>query len=169
MPAIRIEDRHRVTEFDGTLIAETVNSGRPRWLEIRLYRLDSGSGYVLHRLGQSKLYHRMGNTSCTTAGGNPSGEPVPASGLPDDPVSCDVCQPPWPEELSPDETVRWEVPRHTIDRCQTPVQVVDKLTSFTRRSRVRSSAMSEPVTDLLAQASRNDPGFADARPVERIV
>lgn len=169
---VRIEDRHSVTEFEGTLTAEVstrVRDGKSssRWVEIRLYRMDDG--WLLHRIGKSLVYHSE-DSECKTATRRPSGDVATRADLPRNAVSCDRCRPPWPEDLEDGEKIRYEFARHTIDRCDDPAQVVRRLTSMRqRRSGMRSTMVSEPVAELLAQAAGNDPDFAHApKPVERI-
>lgn len=170
MATVRIEDRFSVTEFDGELIAQATTRipDGIRWVEFRLYRLDS-DGYLLHRLGASRVYHQA-DTGCHTTSGQPSGEPGKARDLPAGAYSCDRCQPEYPENLEPDAAVRIEYTRHTIDRCDTADQVVRRLTNMrSRGSRVQTQVVSEPVKELLALAAGADPEFAMAeKPVERI-
>jgi hypothetical protein len=170
---VRIDDRITVHEFEGDLIAsETTRTaegeGPLRWADFEIYRHDDG-GYVIHRIGGSRVYHTAG-TACRTAAGGQSGDPATVSQLPDDAESCDRCQPAWPEDLRSDERVRFEFPRHTIDRCATPAEVISVLTSMKPRGRGRRTVViSDPVRSLLAKAAAADPQFADAdRPVERI-
>jgi hypothetical protein len=169
---VRVEDRHSATEFDGDLIAE-VSTRKPdstRWVEIRLYHLADEAGWLVHRVGQSLIYHQADGATCKTSTQRPSGDTATAKDLPAEAASCDRCQPPWPEDLAEDEKIRYEFPRHTIDRCETPAQVIRRLTvSHQRGSGMRSTMVSEPVSDLLRQAAENDPDFARAeKPVERI-
>jgi hypothetical protein len=173
VPHVRIADRFSDSEFDGELLGgryiTTRNGDTPRWVEMGIYRLDSGTGWVLHRIGQSLVYHTAG-TACSTASGGLSGEPAPASRLPDSAHSCDRCKPPWPEDLEPSDQVRIEFPRHTIDRCETREQVTQRLTGMrARASGTRTSTVSEPVRELLAMAAAVDPEFASGpKPTEKI-
>jgi hypothetical protein len=156
-------------EFTGELIAETRSaSSDRRWVELKLYALEGG-GYLVHRAGMSNVYHRAG-TTCTTASGLQQGTPGTVEDLPDDALPCERCEPPWPEDLGDNEQIRYETTRHTIDRVDTPAEVVEKLTVYrNRRTGRREMRFSEPVQDLLAKAVANDPGFLmPDQPVERI-
>jgi hypothetical protein len=173
VPEIRIVDRHhRETVFSGTRVAgpvTTINRDNPmpRWLSLVLYRLDSGS-WLLHRIGMSLVYH-CADTSCHTAAGQPSGSPATVDDLPDGAQECPKCRPPSPFDLGDDEQVRFEFPRHTIDRCDTPARVIEKLTTMNPRGGDRSVMISDPVRELLAQAEEHDGAFADLpRIVEHI-
>lgn len=171
MPAVRIEDRHRVTEFDGTLIAEVTTRRRRsiRWVTLRLYRLESGS-LVLHRIGESLVYHTS-PTTCVTESGQPRGDEATAGTLPSEAVPCDRCQPPsWPQELDAGMPVRREFPRHTIDSCADPGEVVKRLTTLRHSQGTSSTVVSAPAAELLHRAGLADPEFASAaKPVERII
>lgn len=171
MPAVKIEDRFLAKEFDGTRIGNvsTRRHGIPRWADLEVYKMDDGSGWLIHRTGMSTVYHTAG-TSCRTASGEQRGQPATTADLPDNPVSCGQCEPPWPEDLEADEVLRFEFPRHSFDTFTSPGDVVTFLTTiYNRRTRHTATVMSEPVTELLRQCRLNDPDFASApRPVERI-
>jgi hypothetical protein len=173
MPTIRIEDQVRVTEFDGELLrtpddkpVQVFTPGALRWVEMEIYKLDDGSGFVLHRVGYSRVYHDLEATRCVTEGGEPQGSPVAAKDLPKDAVDCMRCSPIIKEDLYPDEKVRFEVPRHTIHR-DNAAGIVEKLTTFKPRNGVRTVRTSYPVSQLLALAAEAHPDF-DFKPVERI-
>lgn len=174
MATVLIEDRFFSTQFEGTRIAgESARSADPerpsvRWAELEVYKLDSGD-YLIHRIGMSRVYHQP-DTECSTASGQPSGDPATRADIPDDAVSCDRCLPPWPEDLKPGEKIRFEFPRHTIDRCEDPAGVIERLTNMrNRKSGTRTSVISVPVQALLVQCMANDPEFAAApKPVQKI-
>lgn len=168
MPLIRIEDRHQDTEFDGTRIAGPVTSGnQPRWLSMTIYKAASG-GYILHRVGMSVVYHEA-ETSCQTILGQKSGSPATIVDLPDEALPCERCSPPYPADLGDTEQVRFEFPRHTIDKCADARGVVEKLTTINPRGGQKTIRISEPVGSLLAEAAAADPEFAAApKLVERL-
>ena len=148
-------------DINGALIGAG-SSRRPdssAWAEISVYKLDGGS-YLVHRSGMSLVYHRA-DTPCTTREGRQRGDPASVEDLPDDAQPCPRCQPEDPEYL-PDGngTIRFEFPRHTFDQCDTPEQVVSKLTVIRHRDKSRSVQYSQPVTDCLEQCARNDVRFA---------
>lgn len=169
MALVRIDTRHLVTEFDGEIIAGPVSTGyEPRWVEFTIYRrLDGPAGYVVHKKASSWVYHTS-DTTCMTAAGRPSGGTATVDDLPDEAVPCERCQPPAPVDLRDDEPIRFEFPRHTIDRCPTAGHAVERLTTMNPRNGGRAVVVSEPVEELLAQAAVNDEGFAQARPVQKL-
>lgn len=169
MATITIRDTHSFLneEHEGELISavdtrsQDPDNPSKRWVEIKLYRLDDGS-YLVHRIGQSVVYHTAG-TTCLTSVGRQSGDPAKVDDLPDEAVPCETCRPPQPWTLDSDDPVRYEFPRHTIDTCSTPAEVIKRLTTMReRRTRRATTVVSEPVRELLGNAARTDGRFADA-------
>lgn len=165
MAAIAIVDAHSFLNehFEGDLIKSTTTRGRNsvRWVDIALYGLDGGT-YLVHRIGQSLVYHR-GDTECLTSSGKQAGDRATVADLPDDAEPCERCNPPFPENLDDDEPIRYEFPRHTLDECSTPAEVIARLTSMRkRRARTATRVVSEPVRELLEGAAETDPRFAEA-------
>jgi hypothetical protein len=167
VPLHRAEDSHQSYEWEGALIAPVTtqrpahSDRRPRWLEMNLYRLDSG-GYLLHRLGHSVVYHLAGGPCAF------KGEEVTVEALPDDAVRCEdaplprgpVCAPPWPQDLADDEVVLLEQVRHTIDQAPDPRAIVERAsTANHRKESVRSVGISQPVKEMIRKAAANDDGF----------
>jgi hypothetical protein len=144
-----------------------VQRPRPRWSHQRVFKLESGR-YVLVREAYSLIYHAL-DTRCTIAGGEQSGVPVTRELMfsmaralgytEDDLVACEECLPPYPEELRAGQQVRYEVPRPSIDRCEEPGQVKDRLTKRKRRGGMQSSTMSPTSRELLRQCAVNDPDW----------
>jgi hypothetical protein len=171
MPLVKIEDRHMVKEIHGEQIGhESTRKPRiPRWVEITVYRLDDGSGWTIHRVGQSLVYH-VSDTACHTARGDQSGEPALLADLPSDAHSCNECMPPYPTELYDDERIRFEFPRHSFDTFRTPAEATEFLMTVRDRETGRpSTVLTEPVAALLRQCRENDPDWASApKPVESI-
>jgi len=180
VPVYRAEDSHQVYEWAGELIACVTTQRpdkedrRPRWMEMNLYRLDSG-GYLLHRLGHSVVYHDAAGPCAF------KGERVTVEKLPDDAVRCasaplprgPVCNPPWPENLRDDEAVLLEQVRHTIDQGPDPEAIVERAsTANHRKVAVISRGVSQPVAEMIRIAAGNDEGFAafaaSPKPVEII-
>lgn len=168
MPLYRAEDSHQAYEWEGTEIASVTTQRprrgdwRPRWMEMRLYRLDSG-GYLLHRLGCSVVYHAASGP-CSF-----KGEKAFVDALPDDAVRCEdaplpqgpVCVPPWPQDLADDEAVQLEQIRHTIDQGPDPYAIVERAsTANHHKEGVRSVGISQPVKELIRKAAACDEGFA---------
>jgi hypothetical protein len=149
-------------EIDGELACTKVTtysgSHRERWVEFELYALASGE-WLIHRIGMSNVYHRP-DTRCSTRGGWQSGDPAGIDQLPDDALPCVVCKPPYPQDLEDKPgVVRFEFPRHTWDKCLTPEQVKEKLTTARSASGSEASFMSAPVNELLRSAAINYPEF----------
>lgn len=138
---------------------EETGEKRDRWFTMELYALDEG-GWLVHRTGWSVIYHRR-DTLCMTRGGRKRGDPASVNDLPDDAVPCTFCQPPYPRYL-PDEpgTIRYEFPRHSWDRCPTPVAVKARLTTVRSPDGGTSEFISAPVDELLRAAAAIYPEFA---------
>lgn len=154
MPSYTIEDRDNITSVAGTIIGHAgTNTAKQRWMEITLYRLDSGL-LLLHRVSYSRVYHD--NTGrCRTTAGRVSGSPATVDDLPDDAEPCLTCEPADPEYLGDTETIKFEYPRHTFDNCASPDDVEARLVN------PRTGRMSEPSKSVLDQARQNDKEFAD--------
>lgn len=153
-----IQGQSRPVKFTGTLLAgestETHNS--LRWLELTLYRVDSGvraGQYVLHRTGQSVVYHRP----------NTCGYGVSTQGfdVPPDAEPCPICK---PREISEPGTgtapyeVWLEAPRHKVITCPAP-EAVEKALLMRRKD--GSTFLSTPAANLLAKASKQDAKLKD--------
>jgi len=130
------------------------------WAEIRVYALEAG-GYLLHRTGYSLVYHTA-RTTCVTREQRQRGEPASVDDLPDDAEPCPKCRPRDPQDLPDgDGVIRYEFPRHTFDKCDTPQQVVEKLTVIRNRDgSIHTMKNSQPVSDCLDQCAHNDQAFA---------
>lgn len=168
MGAIDIVDAHSFLDehFSGEIMAavDTRNPDSLRWVDIRLYRLDAGEGYLIHRQGCSVVYHTA-NTDCLTSTGEQSGYPGTVDDLRDDAVPCPVCRPVRPERLDGNDSIRFELTRHTLDTCSTAEEVIHRLTRMReRRSRRSTTFVSQPVRELLELAAADDQEFALAMP-----
>lgn len=167
MATVRVRTKAGVRTFEGESIARSATGNDPRWIEFELYRLDDGGGYAVVRGGMSRQYHGA-DSECSNRNGMPSGTEMKVSemarimreyGITAEPSSCDVCKPPWPEDLDPDEKVRYEAPRVTLDIFKSPAAVIMGLT--TGRS-PGGFHIPKPVEDLLAQAAAADSAFISA-------
>lgn len=172
---IIIEDRQAGrTEVVGTQIGKIdtrdffSDDDQPaRWSENIVIKLAS-TGYVLWRAGKSVIYHRS-PTKCETRAGAQRGSVTTVGELPPYAEPCEICKPQWPEEMDPDDKVRFEFPRNTIDRCATPAQVVEKLSRMRRFDASEATAITEPTRALLDQCAENDPDWVLADlPTQRI-
>ena len=167
-------------EVTGTLIGlvntrewsprgEEMDSGpRPKWSINRVWRAPSGL-YVIARESRSLIYHAEG-TACRTISQMPRGELVTVHRMADminelgydlaDAVACNWngCRPPQPRSLSPDQMVRYEVPRTTIRRCPDgPSQVIDQLMVRRTARGVVTIDMPAPSQALIEQCVEYDP------------
>lgn len=134
---------HASTETDSAL----------RWLELDLYKIEDGPNkgqYLLHRTGQSLVFHKSG-----TNGGCGYGKAVKWHDVPDDAEPCPACKP----EKSPDGSYEiWlEVPRYRVVRCPTPEAVEDALL---QKGRDGGKFLSGPAASLLDEAVNADPELA---------
>jgi hypothetical protein len=146
--------------------------GDERWVEIAVYHLDNGR-WLIHRKQVSRVYHRLGNTTCVRRNHKPMGTLTPAGEMPDEPrpSSCDVCEPPWLDELDSDDQVYYEWPRDSLRTESTPAEVVRNLK--TARNRDGGAGFhvvqSAPADDIIRQLAKFDPLFqecADALTVD---
>jgi hypothetical protein len=181
---IVLEDETSRREITGWVIGDTWARGRPsldpskpQWSRNRVIRTPSHR-YISARESWSRGYHTQ-PTGCVTASGEQRGIPVTAKEMfaelaklgltPQQAESCDVCEPSWPEDLSPDAVVRYETYRYSVDECDSVRQLIERVTRHRRRSGVVSSAVPQQVQDLLRQCARTDPDWEDAeKPVVQI-
>jgi hypothetical protein len=139
---------------------------RLRWSVNQVWRLDNGQYAVLQ--GSYSIVYHTDPTRCRTVGGAFSGQPFPVAELPRDEAGhvsaepCYTCNAPWPDELAPGEKIRFEVPRQTMDICDTPEDVITILTRHRRHAGSQATGVSQPVRDLLDQCRANDEDFAGA-------
>lgn len=169
MELVRIEGRRGGgTEFQGELIAEVSTYGpeRPRWFEMKLWEHENG-GWVLDRVSMSITYHasdtncqRRGNSNRRAGAVQLMGVPTKVSDLPPEAEPCETCDPAWPDEMSGDTMVRFEVPRHTVIHCPTAMSLVEAITQDPNRP--GSSFASGPATELLTKAAGLVPEIAGA-------
>lgn len=157
-----ISSQAKPVRFTGTLLAEesTETNSALRWLELELYRIDEGpraGQYVLHRVGQSVVYHRPKTCGYGTA--------APWSQVPDDAEPCPICKPIEPlangihgRGVDPGYEVWMESPRHRVIKCPTPVHV-EKALLMKRRD--GSTYLSTPAVNLIAKASAADQALAN--------
>lgn len=146
-----IRGQSKPVKFTGTLLAEesTETDNAMRWLELELYRIDAGERtgqYVLHRVGQSVVFHKP--KACGY------GVATTWSEVPDDAEPCPICRPEEPYQYLGERFEVWlESPRHKVVTCQTPVHV-EKALLMKRKD--GSTFLSTPATNLIAKAASND-------------
>ena len=162
---------------DGDSREDGVTRPRVTWTRNRVVRTPSGL-YVIIREAYSRIYHTQ-PTACVTVAGKQRGWEVTRAELIegladlgltlDDAVSCNRCEPAWPEDLKAGAKVRFEFPRISTDQCENRAQVTSRLTRRKRHSGVETAGLPESVRMLLEQCLHNDPDWAAAdKPVVRI-
>lgn len=166
---VRVKDDDQVLEFAGKEIASsTTRQGtKPRWIELRLYKLLDGTGrYVIGRVGESLVRHRLGGP-CNR------GVPVPVHDLPAGSVACATCAAPSIDILRamPGAKAAQEVPHHSAVICANAKMVLRRLRlnggDQDDDDDITSSAYSAPAQRLLDEASLNDPEILQARSIIR--
>ena len=151
METFVLKGQAKPVKFTGTLLAhETTETDMSlRWLELELYRIDAGprtGQYVLHRVGQSIVYHKP-----NTCG---YGVSVGGTAVPLDAEPCPICKPP----ADCDQVEVWlESPRHKVMTCSSP-QYVEKALLMKRKD--GSTFLSNPAAKLIAKAAANDEKLA---------
>lgn len=150
MRVYQVQGQAKPVKFTGTLLAteSTETDKSMRWLELELFRIDDGQRtgqYVLHRIGQSVVFHRP-----QTCG---YGVSTTADKVPFDAEPCPVCNPVYDCTPDPLYEVWLESPRHKVVTCPTPQQVEKALLM---RRKDGSTFLSTPATNLIAKASAND-------------
>jgi len=150
MEVYTVKGASKPVRFQGTLLASesTETDMSLRWLELELYVIGSGQRtgqYVLHRVGQSVVFHRPNTCGYGTA--------TTADRVPFDAEPCPICTPEY--DCTPDPTYEvWlESPRHKVTICPTPVHVEKALLM---RRKDSSTFLSTPATNLIAKACAND-------------
>lgn len=159
MVTVEIGRDHPPVEFEGELIAEQARREGQRWPEFRIWKL-TGGGYMAQRVGCSNVYHTAG-TRCSTKQRSQRGSPATVEDLPDDAEPCEICNPPYPEDLRDDEQVRFEFPRSSMRRYRTARQVIKFFTLWRDPDTQETvQRVTKPVQALLEQAAAADPAFA---------
>jgi len=161
-------------EIEGTLIGHGDNRDEERthWVDVDVFRLSESGKLATHRAGMSLVYHRYGNDTCKLANGRPKGLQALPEDLPEGAVSCDVCKPPWPEDLTGGDEIWFEFPRHSVKVLATAEETVRDLFEIRGKSAVagasRAIQFGSPALRALAQCRENDPEFATIEDVIRI-
>jgi hypothetical protein len=147
-----IPGQGRPVRFTGTLLAEesTETQNSLRWLELSLYRVDEGDKagqYLLHRVGQSIVFHRP--DACGY------GVPTEWSKVPADAEPCATCQPIEPFLEGPDAKYQvWlESPRHKVIVCSS---ASDLERALMMKRKDGSQFLSTPASNLLLKAREKD-------------
>lgn len=150
MQTYTIPSSPKPVRFTGTLLSEesTETNSALRWLELELYRIDQGprtGQYVLHRTGQSLVYHQP--HACGY------GVSTVWEAVPDDAEPCPVCKP----SSGLRAEVWLEAPRHRVVKCLTPVHVEKALLM---RRKDGTTFMSTPALNLIEKACAADEKLA---------
>lgn len=139
-------------EFQGTFLGEATTE-RPsslRWTELKIYRTDGGN-YVLVKLGKSVVYHAL-DSGCSETAIRISGNEIPDSS-----VSCEVCDPPEPEDYDFDSGDEFEHERNfsKVTVVDGPSKLQEALSSYDKKRRDRGPS---PVAiEALNKAAGRDP------------
>jgi hypothetical protein len=145
MEEIIIRDGIRPLRFTGTLLAResTESNVSLRWLELELYRVGKGKltgTYLLHRVGQSVVYHAP--EACGY------GKATDWKNVPDDAEPCPVCKPVAGAEAEVWMESAWS----KVIRCADAHKVEEALLMKGKSGLF----LSQPATNLLEKASRTD-------------
>ena len=142
-----VRDNKRTIKFDGHLLAFSTSyrPGVKRWIEFGLFRTNGGS-YVISRVGETHLYHAP---DCAVAQRNGLTK-VPAAGLREGSVPCDVCRP----DLRGGDMVSPEMPRYWAQVSDSAEAVVDSLYKYDEAGARYLTGVAER---LLEEASRWTP------------
>lgn len=142
------DDFGRQVIFTGAKIGESATHRRDRWTEFALYAHAEG-GYVYHRIGRSRVYHRDGS-ACAR------GKPVHASSLSTDNVPCVSCRPGYVPALKllgeGAGYVDLEEDFYHLARLLTAEGVIEALTLMEDGK----PTLSHPARRLLESAAQND-------------
>jgi hypothetical protein len=166
---IRVPDDSEVLEFSGYVIGQSSTAGprKFRWVEITLFRVTDGtSRYVLHRVGQSRVFHKIDGCN--------RGVPTAALDLRADAVPCMECYPPVRAVAVsvPNLRVSYETAHHGAVVCADAAEVLrrlrmrDPIETAAGRS-VIGSNYSAPAQRLLDEARTNDADIDAALTVVR--
>lgn len=154
-----VQDGSRTLRFDGALLgfSTSYRPGSHRWVEFSLYRT-AGGQYVLSRVGETTLYH-TGDCEIAHRNGLRS---TPRAALKTSSSPCTVCRP----ELSEDDDIMQEVPRHWAQVSDTADGIVD---SLYRYDEAGSRYLTTVARRLLEEASSVDPVLDEAYRIETIL
>ena len=144
---VRVQGDDQIVEFAGQSIASSTTNrpGKPRWLDMELWRVTDGTGrYVVQRVGRSLVYHRY-NGPCGR------GVPVHASELLRDALPCADCGTPALTIVQslPGYLVMREAEHPGVTICQDAQQVLRSL-------RLPDIGYSAPAQRLLDMARLRD-------------
>jgi hypothetical protein len=156
---VRVQANDRVLEFPGHQIGAASTremSGKPRWTEMALWRIDDGTGrYVLQRIGRSRIYHRDGG-SCHL------GSSALATDAPRDARPCPLCSPPHLEVLlmTPESRIALETDHFAATVCDNATDVLHRLRFRADQERLPITSVSgnysAPAQRILDEASQKD-------------
>lgn len=146
MPTYIVQGQAKPVRFTGLELARetTETESAMRWLELTLYRIDVGvraKQYVLHRVGQSVVFHQPGGCGYGVA--------TSSDNVPDDAEPCPVCHPEYGSLVE----LWMESPRHKVIICAKPADVEEALMM---RRKDGSKFLSTPATNLIGKAVITD-------------
>jgi hypothetical protein len=134
----------------------TRKPGRPRWLELELYRITEGPNtghYVLSTIAYSDVYHG-GPRGCDKGISMTFGEALEqtTSARP-----CADCVPPRPSQIGPGFPVRMEEDVHETVGYETIADLLDAMSVKQDTFKLKAGEMSGPSKSLLHDAAGKDP------------
>lgn len=139
---VRVQGDDTVLEFNGELIATATTHwpGKPRWLDMELWRVTDGTGrYVIGRVGRSLVYHKH-DGPCGR------GVPVLATDLDATAIPCVDCGAPALNitKAMPGRHVMKEAEHPSAEVCEGAQEVLQAL----RMSGVGYSAPAQRLLDI---------------------
>ena len=155
---VELQNGLRAVEFVGVELSRisTRKPGRPRWLELELYRITAGENdghYVLSTIAYSDVYHggpRGCDKGLSTTFGQVSEKTTSAR-------PCTDCVPPRPSQIGPGFPVRLEEDIHETIRYATVEDLLRGMTVKQDTGMLSAGELSGPSKSLLHEAAGKDP------------
>lgn len=118
-------------DFHGRLLGSVDNDrgDRPRWAELRLYKILSSGGeemWLLYTVGHTMIYHAAG-AECNKGIAVRAGDFPQRAEDPDGLEPCTTCAPPDWQDADGEELFELEVTWYTYTPCPTADKVLDAL------------------------------------------
>lgn len=157
---IELQNGLKTIEFTGVELSRitTRKPGRPRWLELELYRITDGDNtghYVLSTIAYSDVYHG-GTRGCDKGISMTFGKALEktTSARP-----CADCVPPRPSQIGPGFPVRLEEDIHETVRYATVEDLLRGMAVKQDTGMLTAGEMSGPSKSLLHEAAGKDPAI----------
>lgn len=145
-----VKDGARTLQFNGMLLGKSTSwrKGSTRWIEFELYRTEGGS-YILSRIGVSLVYH---GAACLLVKKYSLTE-VPATGISEDSIPCETCEPTLEADL-----LFPEKHRYWAQVYEDPMNVLDALYKHDDNG---VEYLTNVAQRLLDAAAKSDPEIAE--------